>query len=118
MKKYLKDDEELTRNLKNKIEKEAMNKFYPHTSTNEERRKAHRFILKELTQIQNRQNGRKIGKRKMKIEHRRISHPHQTDRPLHINKTDIFCQTRSPPFNTSEKETDNCSHKQHGQLWK
>jgi hypothetical protein len=32
-----------------------MNKFYPHTSTNEERRKAHRFILKELTQIQNRQ---------------------------------------------------------------
>ena len=55
MKKYLKDDEELTRNLKNKIEREAMNKFYPHTSTNEERRKAHRFIIKELTQIQNRQ---------------------------------------------------------------
>jgi hypothetical protein len=54
----------------------------------------------------------------MKIDHRRISHPHQTDRPLHINKTDIFCQTRSPPFNTSKKETDNCSHKQHGQLWK
>jgi hypothetical protein len=55
MKKYLKDDEDLTRNLKNKIEKEAMNKFYPHTSTNEERRKAHRFIVKELTQIQKRQ---------------------------------------------------------------
>jgi hypothetical protein len=28
----------------------------------------------------------------MKIDHRRISHPHQTDRPLHINKTDIFCR--------------------------
>ncbi len=56
MKQYLKDDEELTRNLKNKIEREAMNKFYPHTSTNEERRElAHRFIIKELTQIQNRQ---------------------------------------------------------------
>ena len=55
MKKYLKDDEELTRNLKNKIEREAMNKFYPYTSTNEERRKAHRFIIKESTQIQNRQ---------------------------------------------------------------
>ncbi len=41
MKKYLKDDEELTRNLKNKIEREAMNKFYPHTSTNEETTKAH-----------------------------------------------------------------------------
>jgi hypothetical protein len=27
----------------------------------------------------------------MKIDHRRISHPHQTDRPLHINKNDIFC---------------------------
>ena len=26
----------------------------------------------------------------MKIDHRRISHPHQTDRPLHINKTDYF----------------------------
>ncbi len=55
MKKYLKDNEVLTRNLKNKIEREAMNKFYPYTSTNEERRKAHRFIIKELTQIQNRQ---------------------------------------------------------------
>jgi len=54
----------------------------------------------------------------MKIDHRRISHPHQMDRPLHINKTDIFCQTISPPFNTSKKETDNCSHSQHGQLWK
>ena len=52
MKKHLKEDEELTRNLKNKIEREAINKFYPHTSTNEERRKAHRFIIKELTQIQ------------------------------------------------------------------
>ena len=28
----------------------------------------------------------------MKIDHRRISHPYQTDRPLHINKNDIFCQ--------------------------
>ena len=60
MKKYLKDDEELTINLKNKIEREAMNKFYPHTSTNEERRKAHRFIIKELTQIQNRQLEEKL----------------------------------------------------------
>ncbi len=45
MKKYLKEDKELTRNLKNKIERETMNKFYPHTSTNEERRKAHGFIV-------------------------------------------------------------------------
>ena len=64
MKKYLKDDEELTRNLKNKIEREAMNKFYPHTSTNEERRKAHPFIIKELTQIQNRQMEEKSEKEK------------------------------------------------------
>jgi hypothetical protein len=64
MKKYLKDDEELTRNLKNKIEREAMNKFYPYTSTNEERRKAHRFIIKELTQIQNRQREEKLEKEK------------------------------------------------------
>ena len=64
MKKYLKDDEELTRNLKNKIEREAMNKFYPYTSTNEERRKAHRFIIKELTQIQNRQMEEKSEKEK------------------------------------------------------
>ncbi len=56
MKKYLKDDEELTRNLKNKIEREAM--------TNEERRKAHRFIIKELTQIQNRQMEEKSEKEK------------------------------------------------------
>ncbi len=59
LKKYLKEDKELTRNLKNKIEREAMNKFYPYTSTNEERRKAHRFIIKELTQIQNRQTEEK-----------------------------------------------------------
>jgi hypothetical protein len=64
LKKYLKDAEELTRNLKNKIEREAMNKFYPHTSTNEERRKAHRFILKELTQIQKRQMEEKSTKEK------------------------------------------------------
>jgi hypothetical protein len=64
MKKYLKDDEVLTGNLKNKIEKEAMNKFYPHTSSNEERRKAHRFIVKELTQIQNRQMEEKLEKEK------------------------------------------------------
>ena len=64
MKKYLKDDEELTRNMKNKIEKEAMNKFYPHTSTNEERRKAHRFIVKELTQIQKLQMEEKSKKEK------------------------------------------------------
>ncbi len=62
MKKYLKDDEELTRNLKNKIERETMNKFYPQTSTNEERRKAHRIIIKELTQIQNRQTEEKSEK--------------------------------------------------------
>jgi hypothetical protein len=62
MKKYLKEDEELTRNLKNKIEREAMNKFYPYTSTNEEQRKAHRFIIKELTQIQNRQTEEKSEK--------------------------------------------------------
>jgi hypothetical protein len=64
MKKYLKDDKELTRNLKNKIEREAMNKFYPHTSTNEEQRKAHRFIINELTQIQNRQMEEKSEKEK------------------------------------------------------
>ena len=64
MKKYLKEDEELTRNLKNKIEREAMNKVYPHTSTIEERRKAHRFIIKELTQIQNRQTEEKLEKEK------------------------------------------------------
>ncbi len=64
MKKYLKDDEELTRNLKNKIERETMNKFYPHTSTNEEQRKAHQFITKELTQIQNRQMEEKSEKEK------------------------------------------------------
>jgi hypothetical protein len=64
MKKYLKDDEELTRNLKNKIEREAMNKFYPYTSTNEERRKAHRFIIKELTKIQNQQMEEKSEKEK------------------------------------------------------
>ena len=64
MKKYLKDDEELTRNLKNKIKKEAMNQFYPHTSTNEERRKAHRFIIKELTKIQTRQMEEKSEKEK------------------------------------------------------
>ncbi len=64
MKKYLQDDKELTRNLKNKIERETMNKFYPHTSTNEERRKAHRFIIKELTQIQNRQLEEKSVKEK------------------------------------------------------
>jgi hypothetical protein len=64
MKKYLNEGEELTKNLKNKIEREAMNKFYPHTSTNEERRKAHRFIIKELTQIQNRQLEEKSKKEK------------------------------------------------------
>jgi hypothetical protein len=63
MKKYLKEDKELTRNLKNRIEREAMNKFYPYTSTNEERRKAHRFIVKELTQIQNRQMEEKSEKK-------------------------------------------------------
>ena len=41
-----------------------MNKFYPHTSTNEERRKAHRFIIKELTKIQNRQMEEKSEKEK------------------------------------------------------
>jgi hypothetical protein len=40
-----------------------MNEFYPHTSTNEERRKAHRFIIKELTQIQNRQMEEKSEKK-------------------------------------------------------
>ena len=63
MKKYLNEGEELTKNLKNKIEREAMNKFYPHTSTNEERRKAHRFIIKELIQIQNRQMEEKSEKK-------------------------------------------------------
>ncbi len=64
MKKYLKDDKELTRNLKHKIERETMNKVYLHTSTNEERRKAHRFIIQELTQIQNRHMEEKSEKEK------------------------------------------------------
>ncbi len=55
MKKYLKEDEDLTKNLKHQIEKEAMQKVFRNTSTNEQRRKAHRFIKQQLTQIQNRQ---------------------------------------------------------------
>jgi hypothetical protein len=60
MKKYLNEDEDLTKNLKNRIEREAMKKVFYHTSTNEERRKAHRFIIQQLTQIQDRQLEEKL----------------------------------------------------------
>ena len=39
----------------------------------------------------------------MKIDHRRISHPHQMDRPLHINKTDTFCQIKISTLQYIEK---------------
>ena len=39
----------------------------------------------------------------MKIDHRRISHPHQTDRPLHINKNDICCQNKISTLQYIEK---------------
>jgi hypothetical protein len=41
-----------------------MNRIFLHTSTNEERRKAHRFIIKELTSIQNQQLKEKVEKEK------------------------------------------------------
>jgi hypothetical protein len=60
MKKYLKEDEDLTKNLSHKIEKETMQKVVCYTSNNEERRQAHRFIKQQLTQIQNRQIKEKL----------------------------------------------------------